>query len=184
MIFVKGENPLKIDLGTVLVASEEMDDEYFKNSVILISAISQDAVLGFIINRPIFVPVKELFDDVNEKYRSTKRRIFAGGPVDESELSMISFSLVGGREIVQGIRLGGRWKTIEEMLDSDEYENRLFLGYASWSVNQLIDEIVFHKSWVVYDNVPVILVFAGVDNDRMQTSREAISALDVLSKKR
>jgi len=184
MIWVKGENPFKIDLGTVLVAAPDMDDPYFKDSLILICAISQDAVLGFVINRPIIVPVKELFENVDKRFHSVKRRVFAGGPVDESELNMISFSLVGGREIVQGIRLGGRWRTIDEMLDSDEYENRLFLGCTSWGVNQLIDEIVLHKSWIVYDNVPVILVFAGVDNEQMRTSQEMIAALDLLAKKR
>ncbi|MDR0304057.1 MAG: YqgE/AlgH family protein [Chitinispirillales bacterium] len=183
MIWVKGENPFKIDLGTILVASPEIDDEYFKNSLILISAISPDSVLGFIINRPIIVPVKELFDNIDKRFHSAKRRIFAGGPVEESDLNIISFSLVGGREIVQGIRLGGHWKTLDEMLDSDEYENRLFMGYASWGINQLIDEIVLCKSWVVYNDVPVILAFAGVDNEEMQTSQQAISYLNVLAKR-
>jgi putative transcriptional regulator len=183
MFWTRGENPIKIDLGTVLVASPEMDDEYFKDSVILISAMSPDGVLGFVINRPISVPVNELFDGIDKRFHSITRRVFSGGPVEESELSLISFSLIGGREIVQGIRLGGHWKTIDQMLDSDEYENRLFMGYVSWGINQLADEIVRTKSWIVYNDVPVILVFAGVDNEQMYTSQQAISALNVLAKR-
>lgn len=176
------EKPIKIDLGTVLVASTEMEDEYFKDSVILISAISPDLVLGFIMNRPIFMPLTELFDGLDSRFHSKKRRVFSGGPVAETDLNMISFSLVGGREIVQGIRLGGHWNSIEQMLDSDQYENRLYLGYASWGINQLIEEITIGKSWVVYSDIQVLPVFAAVDNNRMQTSQKAISTLNTFSR--
>jgi putative transcriptional regulator len=183
MFWTKGENPVKIDLGTLLVASLEMEDEYFKNAVILISAISPNGVLGYIINRPLHVPVKELFNDIDKRFNSVNRLAFVGGPVNESELSMISFSLVGGRENVQGIRLGGRWNTVEELLDSDEYENRVFMGYTGWLIDQLSEELSSGESWIVYNDIPVILAFAAVDNKQMYTSQDAISALNLLAKK-
>ena len=179
MFFIKSEkNQIKIDLGTLLVAATDMDDEYFKNSVILIAAMSPDAVVGFIINRPLFVPLTELFDGLGGHLRTVKRRTFSGGPVAEGDLNMISFSTFGGKQIVPGIRLGGHWNTIEEMLDSDEYENRLFMGYASWGVAQLVDEITVGKSWLVYSDVSVQEVFDAIDDNQMQTSQQAVSVLE------
>jgi len=167
---------IQINSGDLLVASREMNDIYFKNSVILITAINAHAVVGFIINRMATMPVNELFDTLDDFYKTFKRRIFIGGPVEENSLHLVALANSGGKEVVPGVRMGGRWNNIEEMLISDERENRLTLGYTAWGVEQLQNEIR-GGSWYVYKNMPIADVFFEIDAGNMPTSESAVSIL-------
>ena len=162
--------------GDLLVASLEMNDDFFDNSVILISAINVHAVVGFIINRPSTMPVTELFDNLDNFYKTLKRRVFIGGPVEENTLHLIAFSQFGGKEIVPGVRMGGSFSSVEEMLNSDERQNRLILGYTAWGVEQLNNEIR-NGHWLVYKNTPISDVFWEIDAGNMPTSQSAVSIL-------
>jgi putative transcriptional regulator len=180
ILYKKGEI-MQINPGDILVASPTMNDEYFDNSMILISAVNAQAVVGFIINRASTMPVSELFDNLDEYHRKINRRVFIGGPVEESTLHMIALGNVGGKEIVPGVRMGGRWNSVEEMLSSDEDENRLILGYTAWGVLQLQDEIR-GGSWLVYKNVHISDVFLEIDNGNMLTSQSASNILGISAK--
>lgn len=167
---------MQINTGDILVASETMNDDYFDNCVILISGINAEAVVGFIINRKSIMPVSELFNDLDDYYKTLKRQVFIGGPVDEDTLHMISLSNIGGKEIVSGVRLGGHFNTVEEMLNSDEQRNRLILGYTAWGTEQLQDEIK-EGSWLVYKNIHIPDLFFEIDNQNMLTTETAVKVL-------
>jgi len=170
-------NSAPVKAGDLLVASPQMDDDFFNDSVILISAVNAEAVVGFIINRPISMPVSELaFENLDDFYKTLKRRVFIGGPVDESSLHLIAMSDFGGKEIVPGIRMGGNFNCAEEMLNSDERQNRLTLGYTAWGVEQLKGEIR-NRDWIVYPNASIADVFWEIDSGNMSTSKSAMAIL-------
>jgi len=167
---------MQINAGDILVASKEMDDEYFANSVILISAVNTQAIVGFIINRKSIMPVSELFNDLDDFHKTLKRQIYIGGPVEEDSLHMIALSNVGGKEIVSGVRMGGHFNSVEEMLSSDEQQNRLMLGYTAWGLQQLQEEIK-EGSWLVYKNIHIPDIFFEIDNENMLTTETATKIL-------
>lgn len=167
---------MNINAGDLLVASPEMDDEYFTDSVILITLLNKQAVVGFIINKPTTMPAGELFDNLDDCYKTFKRRYFVGGPVEETYLNSLTLSDFGGYEVIPGIRMGGRFDNIWELLNSDEYENRLILGYTGWGVQQLQREIS-DGSWLVYKNIAIDKIFDEIDNQNMLTSQSAIAVL-------
>jgi putative transcriptional regulator len=171
---------MKINAGDILVASKEMNDEYFGNSVILISAVSPQAVVGFIINRKSTMPASELFDNLDDFYKNLRREVFIGGPVEDNSLHMIAYSSIGGQEIIPGLRMGGHFETVEEMLGSDERQNRLMLGYTAWGPEQLQGEIS-DGSWKLYKNANVFDVFFEIDNGNMLTSEVAMKILGEVS---
>ena len=168
---------MQVRAGDLLVASPGMSDEYFKDTIILIAALDECAVAGFILNRPTTMPASELFDDLDDYYKNLRRRMFVGGPVDDSSLHLVALGYYGGKEIIPGLRMGGRWETVEEMLGSDEYENRLFLGYCGWGTAQLRNEIR-SGAWLVFRNDSMIEVFNEIDNGNMPTSQSAIAILN------
>lgn len=167
---------MQINAGDILVASKEMNDDYFSNSVILIAAKDANSVVGFIINRKSTMPVCELFDNLDDFYKKLKRQIYIGGPVEEDSLHMIAFSSIGGQEIIPGLRMGGHFESVEEMLASDERQNRLMLGYTAWGLQQLQDEIR-EGSWKLYKNANIFDIFFEIDNDNMLTSEVALKIL-------
>ncbi|MCL1947199.1 MAG: YqgE/AlgH family protein [Chitinivibrionia bacterium] len=168
---------MQIDTGDIFVASPEMNDRYFNNAVILIAAMDNNTVAGFILNRPTTMPAGELFDNLDDYYKRLRRRMFVGGPVDETSLHLVALGHSGGKEIIPGLRMGGRWNTIEEMLSSDEYENRLFLGYCGWTVEQLRGEIS-NGNWLVFKSDSMTEIFNEIDNGNMPTSQSAIAILN------
>ncbi|MCL2844286.1 MAG: YqgE/AlgH family protein [Chitinivibrionia bacterium] len=167
----------QVKQGDLLVASPEMDDTYFKNTIILIAGIDEQAAAGFILNRPTTMPASELFDGLDEYYNNLRRRMFVGGPVDDNTLHLIALGHEGGKEIVPGLRMGGRWESVEEMLSSDEYENRIFLGYCGWGAEQLRNEIR-SGSWLIFRSNSMTDVFNEIDNGNMPTSLSAIAILN------
>jgi putative transcriptional regulator len=168
---------MQISAGDILVASPEMSDKYFKDAVIFIAAIDPNAVAGFILNRSTTMPASELFDNLDDYYKKLRRRMFVGGPVEESTLHLIALGHFGGKEIIPGLRLGGHWDSIEEMLSSNEYENRLFLGYCGWTLDQLRGEIRT-GCWLVFQNASILEIFNEIDNGNMPTSQSAIAILN------
>jgi len=168
---------IPVKQGDLLVASPEMDDPYFKDSIILVAGMDNSAAVGFVLNRPTTMPVSELFDGLDDHYLNLRRRMFVGGPVDDGSLHIVALGYYGGKEIVPGLRMGGHWESVEEILESDEYENRLFLGYCGWGAQQLRDEIR-DGAWLVFRSRSIVDVFNEIDNGNMPTSQSAIAILN------
>lgn len=137
--------------GVLLVASPHLTDPNFLHSVVYLLDHGDSGSLGFIVNRPLDVPLSELWAEAPGGLAGS--RIAAeGGPVDKHKGLLLhgDTNLVGAQLMGDGVAIGGdldalgaRWVSGE-----DHHGPRLFLGHSGWSAGQLMAEIE-EGAWVV-----------------------------------
>ena len=144
------ENKLLPQKGRVLIAEPFLPGDYFSRSTVLLVQCNEEGDVGFILNKPTKLKVKNLFDGLPNFQSNT----FLGGPVSNDKLFFLHTL---GERINDSLLISGNlyWSGDFEQLISliraglvDEEEVRFFLGYSGWSAGQLNAEIEDH-SWVV-----------------------------------
>lgn len=141
-----------IRAGSVIYATELLDNTYFENSLILLLDKNSDGLFGVIINRPTHMPLSEVFTPVPDSDVKS-RTFYAGGPIDDDNLIILDLISLGesrsGKEVGPGVEMGGQWDNLTDIIESNPETTLLFLGYSGWSTNQLIEEIK-EGSWQLY----------------------------------
>ena len=79
-----------IKVGNILVAEPFTLDSYFKRSVIMIGEYSKDGAVGFILNKPTDLFVRDALEDFPE----IESRIYFGGPVQTDTIHLDRKSVV------------------------------------------------------------------------------------------
>lgn len=131
--------------GTLLVASPELVDPNFADSVVLLLDSDDDGVLGVVLNRPLQVAVSDVVEPWAE-ICAAPEVIFQGGPVSpegaialallrDSDDAPVGFQPVSGRIGVIDL------DTPVELVDGSLAGMRIFAGYAGWGADQLVAEI-------------------------------------------
>lgn len=146
------------DTGSILVSDPFLIDPNFKRSVILLCEHQGKGSVGFILNRPLNLNLKDAIPELE----AFEAQLFYGGPVQTDTMHYVhnlGDKIPGSVEISEGVFWGGDFEQVKEMILSGEVEPnnfRFFLGYAGWDKTQLKDEIK-EKSWVVkklkYQNI-------------------------------
>lgn len=131
-----------------LVAPPSLRHSPFEEAVILITGHQIDGSMGFIINRPIGLMIKDLMDDQQEQdIIFTKKPIFFGGPVAKNSGFVLyehekNTPLAAGIEISDTLSISPARKMLEQAANGKlpgRFE--LILGYATWKRNQLSEEL-------------------------------------------
>jgi putative transcriptional regulator len=137
--------------GVFLVASPQLTDPHFHHSVVYLLDHSDTGSLGFIVNRPLDVPLSELWADAPDGLASSQIAA-EGGPVDKHKGLLLhgEVKLAGTQLMGDGVAIGGdlavlseRWSTGEDHLGP-----RLFLGHSGWNAGQLATEID-EGAWII-----------------------------------
>jgi len=127
--------------GMFLVASRQLRDPNFKETVVLLIDYGRDGAMGLVINRPSEVKLATVFPDIKE-LKKRKDTIYVGGPVAANRMLL----LVGtpqvpeaSQEVTQNVYLSSSWKVLERLLKNAAKDERfrVFAGYAGWAPNQL-----------------------------------------------
>ena len=162
--------------GQLLVATPQMSDPRFRQTVILMVKHNKDGAFGIVLNRPLGeMPVAKLLDSlgIDSKGADGQVRLFAGGPV-EPEVGFIVHSTdyhradttdIDGRVAMtadpQVLRdIGGR---------KGPRQSLVAFGYAGWGPRQLEGELSL-GAWFTMPEDPK-LVF---DTDRDKLWDEAM----------
>src|SRR5947208_5720520 len=69
----------ELGAGKILVASRDLSDPNFAETVVLLVHYDEEGVLGLILNRRTEVPISRLFRELRAKGRTDP--VYAGGPV-------------------------------------------------------------------------------------------------------
>jgi putative transcriptional regulator len=129
-----------------LIARNQVNDPYFRHSVVLMLPEAQtQLVVGLIINKPTRLTLGKLFPDSPELKDRTEPAYF-GGPVDVRTPSIVFRS---SKAPDNAVRLFGNvYLTFDADLISKAFQGpqpdssaRLFLGRAQWAPSQLQNEI-------------------------------------------
>jgi len=126
--------------GMLLVATTEMPDPRFQESVILITEHSSQGTLGLMINRAIGVKIDDLIPNLQYK-SATSHYVYFGGPV---EINTLRFLARGDKptertqHIAADIYLGDDLDALTVALNTRDNDTlRVYAGYAGWAPGQL-----------------------------------------------
>jgi putative transcriptional regulator len=130
----------------ILIARNEVNDPYFRQSVVLMLPEKEtQLVVGLIINKPTRLTLGRLFPDSPELKDRTDNAYF-GGPVDIRTPSVVFRSQTAPDNAVR--LYGNVYLTFDSDLISNAFQSpkpgsgpRLFLGRAQWAQGQLDNEI-------------------------------------------
>jgi len=146
--------------GQLLIATPEMGDPRFANTVILLARHNRDGAMGITINRPIGErPLAALMGAIGEDPSGVEGtiRIFAGGPV-QSDVGFILHDLAYRR--IGMIDIDGRvamTSSPQILRDIGQHAGpRQYLvafGYAGWGPGQLEGELA-QRAWITTPEDP------------------------------
>ena len=138
--------------GTLLLATAELVDPNFAQTVVLILDVDDNGVLGVVLNRPTPVPVAEVLAAWGERCDEPEV-LFRGGPVSpDGALAVAVLRDVG--DVPVGFRpVTGRLGMLDldtpvELVDGGLGGLRVYAGYSGWGKEQLDGEIA-EGSWYV-----------------------------------
>lgn len=151
--------------GQILLAEPFLDDTYFRYKVIFLCEHSEEGSFGFILNNYIDFDLSEIIDNIP----ALSTRISIGGPVRNSNLYYIHTlgeKIDESIEIIPGVYFGGNFEILKKMLVGGEVNKkdiRFFVGYSSWSPNQLDDELA-GNSWIITNSNKEIVMNSELNN--------------------
>lgn len=161
-----------IDLtNQFLIAMPGMVDENFAGTVVYLCEHNDKGALGLVINKPIDITLKNLFEKVElplEREELAAQPVFFGGPVQTERGFVLhegqgedgyssTLSIPGGLAMTTS-------KDVLEALSDGAGPKRLLvtLGCSGWSAGQLEEEIG-RNGWLTVDADPAIIFDTPVD---------------------
>jgi putative transcriptional regulator len=172
-----------------LIAMPSMADPYFSKTLTYICEHNDQGALGLVVNRPIDMTLKALFERLSLQMRDRKSAdapIYFGGPV-QTDRGFVLHAPAGDWQATLKVRdLIGLTtsKDILEAVGRGEGPERMLvtLGYAGWSPGQLEHELsqnawltVEARDGIIFDmpseeRLPAAMELLGVDYARLQDS--------------
>jgi putative transcriptional regulator len=144
------KNQMPPEKGRLLIANPFMPDPNFRRSVVLLTEHNEEGTMGFILNKPVDITLREVTQDV----LPSDTGLYFGGPVQLDTLHFIhryGSELEGAVPVCDGVYWGGdveQLKTLVYNTQCMEEDFRFLIGYSGWSAKQLVEELE-EGSWIV-----------------------------------
>ncbi len=129
--------------GEILIAKPFLQDGRFKRSVIYLGEHSAEGSLGFILNKPHGLLLRDIFPHL----RQGNFPLFDGGPVSSNQLfytHTLGTALADSLEIGNGVYWGGNFFDLSQMIEQGQVSSediRFYIGYSGWGRAQLTAEL-------------------------------------------
>ncbi len=146
--------------GHLLIATPELGDSNFEQTVIYLVAHDESGAFGLVVNEPMGeLPLARLLGgSASEKLAGGESesaapiKVHYGGPVEPKRAFLLYSSevkLAGSVDLGNGVAFSNRRETIESLTGAERPRHLvLTLGYAGWAPGQLEAEIE-RGSWYV-----------------------------------
>ncbi len=168
-----------------LIAMPGMKDGNFAGTVVYMCEHNDKGALGLVINRPIDINLKHLFEKVDlnlDRPDLASRPVFFGGPVQTERGFVLHESLdaEGGHynstlKIAEGLEMTTSRDVLEALSNGAGPRNVFItLGYAGWSAGQLEEELS-RNGWLNVEAEPDIIFNTPVE----QRYDKALSLLGI-----
>jgi putative transcriptional regulator len=168
------EGAPSIDLSNqFLIAMPGMTDGNFAGAVVYLCEHTENGALGLVINRPIDINLRNLFEKVDlslDREDLASRPVYFGGPVQTERGFVLHDSLdaEGGHysstlKIPGGLEMTTS-RDVLEALSNGAGPSRVFitLGYAGWGAGQLEDELG-RNGWLNVNAEPAVIFDTPVE---------------------
>ncbi len=159
-----------------LIAMPGMGDENFEGSVIYLCEHTPKGALGLVINKPIDIKLKSLFEKIEitlEHTELAEQPVYYGGPV-QTERGFVLHPKWAGEEterpyastlVIPGADL--EMTTSKDVLEAiaqgtGPAKVLVMLGYAGWSAGQLENELG-RNGWLTVDADPAVIFDTPVE---------------------
>jgi putative transcriptional regulator len=150
---VQSKNAKSLGAGKLLVASRELADPNFAETVILLVRYDAQGVVGLVVNRRTDVPLSRVLEGLKAaKERSDP--LYLGGPIETPGVVALFQSptkIEGAEHIFGGVYLISAKTLFEQTISSrpDPGVFHVYLGYAGWSIAQLRKEVEL-GAWFIF----------------------------------
>ena len=141
----KSRPRMELSKGKFLVASKQLRDPQFYETVVLLLEYDSKGAMGLVINRPTTVKLSKVLPEI-EGLQKRSDTIYLGGPVAKNQLMLLirtSSPPEGSRLVFKDIYLSSSQTVIEKMIDNPDTPERfrVYAGYAGWAPGQLDHEV-------------------------------------------
>ena len=169
-----------------LIAMPGMADETFAGAVVYLCEHTESGALGLVINKPIDIKLKNLFEKVDlalDRDDLAEAPVYFGGPVQTERGFVLHDKLAGDASHYSSTLAipGGELemttsKDVLEALASGAGPKRVLvtLGYSGWRAGQLEDEIG-RNGWLTVDAAPEVIFDTPIE----QRYRKALALLGI-----
>ncbi|MEN9489779.1 MAG: hypothetical protein RJA63_228 [Pseudomonadota bacterium] len=146
-----------------LIAMPAMADPNFSRTVAFIAEHGEDGAIGVIINRPIDLTIKDLFERIEipfDRPEIAGQPVYFGGPV-QTDRGFVLHRPAGDWQSTLRVEAGVALTSSKDILvamaaEGEPNEVLISLGYAGWEAGQLEDEIA-QNAWLTVPADPRIL---------------------------
>jgi putative transcriptional regulator len=164
-----------IDLtNQFLIAMPGMADDTFRGTVVYLCEHNERGALGLVINKPIDIKLRNLFEKVDlalESEELAEQPVYFGGPV-QTERGFVLHEKMGGGASPFNSTLAIPDSGLEMTTSKDVLEAMaggagptkvlITLGYSGWQPGQLEDELG-RNGWLTVNADPVIIFDTPID---------------------
>ncbi len=150
---VQSKNTKDLGVGKLLVASRDLGDPNFAETVILLVQYDEKGVVGLILNRRTDVPLSRVLEGPKAaKDRSDK--VYLGGPVETPSVFALLQSpakVEGAEHIFGAVYMISTKALFEQSISARPDPNtfHVYLGYAGWNADQLQREVDL-GAWFIF----------------------------------
>ena len=151
--FFKIDSKLTPQKGRIIISEPFLQGNYFSRSTVLLVDYSVNGAVGFILNKPFKVGIKDLFAN----FPDYNFDVLVVGPVINDNLYYIHTlgkHIQGSIKVKDDLYWGGDFEQLKSIIDLggvSPNQVKFFLGYSGWSPGQLDAEIA-ENSWLVAES--------------------------------
>lgn len=127
--------------GKFLVASPQLGDPNFSQTVVLMIQHESQGALGLVLNRPSEKTVREVWEMIDKPPCESEQLVHIGGPVPGPLLALHTLRSCADQEVLPGLYVTAQENAFEELVNQSEEKYRLYSGHAGWAAGQLDGEL-------------------------------------------
>ena len=132
---------MKLLTGKLLVASPQLRDPNFAQTVVLMIQHETQGAFGVILNRPGDKTVDEVWQLIGKESCDCQQVVYVGGPVPGPLIALHTLESLSDQQVLPGLYATAQATAFDELLKQPEANFRIFSGHAGWAVGQLEAEL-------------------------------------------
>jgi putative transcriptional regulator len=133
--------------GRLLLASPELRDPNFLQTVLLMVTHNDDGAFGLVLNRPLKVRLQEVWGQVAPTPAARNDVIYLGGPCEGPLMALHDEPNFGGSEVIAGLHFSTERDLLAQLVADPSRNAKFFAGFSGWGPGQLEGEME-EGSWL------------------------------------